>query len=228
MLPIDLTLQADLAFRMLIAALLGAAIGLEREIHEHPAGMRTHLLVALGSAIFTELSIYGFVGTTTAPIDPSRVAAQVVSGIGFLGAGAILKYGTSIRGLTTAASLWTAAAIGMAAGAGEWLIAAVGTAIVIFSLWPLNRLVERMHKPGTRALKMRLEVGRLEALGDVSRLLADRRVEMAGINSQRLGKGRYEVELELRMPQNAKLQDLLGAITAIPDVELIESAGQEQ
>ena len=228
MLPIDLTLQADLAFRMLIAALLGAAIGLEREIHEHPAGMRTHLLVALGSAIFTELSIYGFVGTTTAPIDPSRVAAQVVSGIGFLGAGAILKYGTSIRGLTTAASLWTAAAIGMAAGAGEWVIAAVGTAIVIFSLWPLNRLVERMHKPGTRALKMRLEVGRLEALGDVSRLLADRRVEMAGINSQRLGKGRYEVELELRMPQNAKLQDLLGAITAIPDVELIESAGQEQ
>ena len=228
MLPIDLTLQADLAFRMLIAALLGAAIGLEREIHEHPAGMRTHLLVALGSAIFTELSIYGFVGTTTAPIDPSRVAAQVVSGIGFLGAGAILKYGTSIRGLTTAASLWTAAAIGMAAGAGEWLIAAVGTAIVIFSLWPLNRLVERMHRPGTRALKMRLEVGRLEALGDVSRLLADRRVEMAGINSQRLGKGRYEVELELRMPQNAKLQDLLGAITAIPDVELIESAGQEQ
>ena len=228
MLPIDLTLQADLAFRMLIAALLGAAIGLEREIHEHPAGMRTHLLVALGSAIFTELSIYGFVGTTTAPIDPSRVAAQVVSGIGFLGAGAILKYGTSIRGLTTAASLWTAAAIGMAAGAGEWLIAAVGTAIVIFSLWPLNRLVERMHRPGTRALRMRLEVGRLEALGDVSRLLADRRVEMAGINSQRLGKGRYEVELELRMPQNAKPQDILGAITAIPDVELIESAGQEQ
>ena len=228
MLSIDLTLQADLAFRMLIAALLGAAIGLEREIHEHPAGMRTHLLVALGSAIFTELSIYGFVGTTTAPIDPSRVAAQVVSGIGFLGAGAILKYGTSIRGLTTAASLWTAAAIGMAAGAGEWLIAAVGTAIVIFSLWPLNRLVERMHKPETRALKMRLEVGRLEALGDVSRLLADRRVEMAGINSQRLGKGRYEVELELRMPQNAKPQDILGAITAIPDVELIESAGQEQ
>jgi putative Mg2+ transporter-C (MgtC) family protein len=227
-LPIDLTLQADLAFRMLIAALLGAAIGLEREIHEHPAGMRTHLLVALGSAVFTELSIYGFIGTTTAPIDPSRVAAQIVSGIGFLGAGAILKYGTSIRGLTTAASLWTAAAIGMAAGAGEWVIAAVGTAIVIFSLWPLNRLVERMHKQGTRALKMRLEVGRLEALGDVSRLLADRRVEMAGINSQRLGKGRYEVELELRMPQNAKPQDLLGAITAIPDVELIESAGQEQ
>jgi hypothetical protein len=85
-----------------------------------------------------------------------------------------------------------------------------------------------MHRPGTRALKLRLEVGRLEALGDVSRLLADRRVEMAGINSQRIGKGRYEVELELRMPQAARHQDILGAITAIPDVELLESSGQEQ
>ena len=229
MLQLDLALQADLAIRMVLAAILGAAIGLEREIHEHPAGMRTHLLVSLGSAIFTVLSIHGFGGIAgQAPVDPTRIAAQIVSGIGFLGAGAILKYGTSIRGLTTAASLWTAAAVGMAAGAGEWLIAAVGTFIVIFSLWPLNRLVERMHKPGTRALRLRLEVGRLEALGDVSRLLADRRVEMAGINSQRIGKGRYEIELELRMPQGGRPQDILGAITAIPDVELLESSGEEQ
>ena len=230
MLQIDLALQADLAVRMLIAAVLGAAIGLEREVHEHPAGMRTHLLVALGSAIFTELSIYGFAGiggAAGAPsIDPSRVAAQVVSGVGFLGAGAILKYGTSIRGLTTAASLWAVAAIGMAAGAGEWLIASVGTLIVIFSLWPLNALVARIHKPGTRAIRIRLEVGRLEALGDVSRLLGDRRVEIAGINSQRIRKGRYEVELELRLPPAARPQDILGAITAIPDVELIETSGQ--
>ena len=155
---IDVALQADLAVRMLIAAVLGAAIGLEREIHEHPAGMRTHLLVALGSAIFTVLSIYGFEGVgrgnVAASVDPTRIAAQIVSGIGFLGAGAILKYGTSIRGLTTAASLWTAAGIGMAAGAGEWVIAAVGTFIVVFSLWPLNALVGRLHKPGTHAIKV--------------------------------------------------------------------------
>jgi putative Mg2+ transporter-C (MgtC) family protein len=216
---------------MLIAAVLGAAIGLEREIHEHPAGMRTHLLVSLGSAIFTVLSIYGFQGVAAngvaATVDPTRIAAQVVSGIGFLGAGAILKYGTSIRGLTTAASLWTAAAIGMAAGAGEWLIAAVGTFLVVFSLWPLNAIVARLHRPGTRAVKIRLEVGRLEALGDVSRLLADRRVELAGINSQRMGKGRYEVELEIRLPTAVRAQDIIGAITAIPDVELLESVTGE-
>jgi putative Mg2+ transporter-C (MgtC) family protein len=224
----DLTLQLDLALRMLVAAIFGAAIGLEREIHEHPAGMRTHLLVSLGSAIFTVLSIYGFEGVgqgNVAPVvDPTRIAAQIVSGIGFLGAGAILKYGTSIRGLTTAASLWTTAAIGMAAGAGEWLIAAVGTFIVVFSLWPLNALVARLHKPGAQAIKVRLEVGRLEALGDVSRLLADRRVEMAGINSQRVGKGRYEVELELRLPPQLRAHDLIGDITAIPDVDLMEGA----
>jgi hypothetical protein len=114
---LDFSLQVDLSVRMLIAAVLGAAIGLEREIHAHPAGMRTHLLVSLGSAVFTVLSVYGFAGVVregvSTNVDPTRIAAQIVSGIGFLGAGAILKYGTSIRGLTTAASLWTAAAIGL-------------------------------------------------------------------------------------------------------------------
>jgi putative Mg2+ transporter-C (MgtC) family protein len=228
--PIDFALQADLSVRMLIAAALGAMIGLEREIHEHPAGMRTHLLVSLGSAMFTELSIVAFAGSPapngSLPTDTSRVAAQIVSGIGFLGAGAILKYGTSIRGLTTAASLWTAAAVGMAAGAGEWLIAAVGTSIVLISLWPLNALIARIHRPGRHDIKLRLEVGRLEALGDVSRLLAERRVEMAGINSQRIGKGRYEVELDLHLPASARPQDLITAITAIREVELIESSTQ--
>jgi uncharacterized membrane protein YhiD involved in acid resistance len=112
----------------------------------------------------------------------------------------------------------------MAAGAGEWIIGGIGTLIVIVSLWPLNALVARLHRPGTQAIRVRLEVGRLDALGDISRLVADRRVEMAGVNSQRLGKSRYEVELELRLPTTLKAADLIGAITAIPDVELMESS----
>lgn len=155
--PVDLGLQLELALRLLVAAALGAAVGVEREIHEHPAGMRTHLLVALGSAIFTELSIYGFVdvlpGRAVAAPDPTRIAAQIVSGIGFLGAGAILKYGTSIRGLTTAASLWAVAAIGLASGAGAWVVAGVGAIIVIFSLWPLNRLALRLRGQGRRLIQ---------------------------------------------------------------------------
>jgi putative Mg2+ transporter-C (MgtC) family protein len=228
---VDLVFQADLAVRLVIAAVLGAAIGFEREIHDHPAGMRTHLLVSLGSAVFTELSIFAFAGPPapngSLPTDTSRVAAQVVSGIGFLGAGAILKYGTSVRGLTTAASLWTTAAIGMAAGAGEWLIASVGTAIVIVSLWPLNALVERLHRPGTRLVRVRLQTGRLEALGDVSRRLADRRVEIAGINSQRIGKNHFEVELELRL-NGARQTQVIDSLTSIPDVELIETATEAE
>src|SRR5260221_10585244 len=120
---IDPGLQLDLSLRLLVAAGLGLAIGFEREIHGHPAGLRTHMLVALGSALFTVLSINGF--RDQAPgvaVDPTRIAAQIVSGIGFLGAGAILKDGIVIRGLTTAASLWATSAVGMAAGGGEYVI----------------------------------------------------------------------------------------------------------
>jgi putative Mg2+ transporter-C (MgtC) family protein len=133
---------ADLGFalRLILAAILGAAVGLEREIHDHPAGMRTHLLVSLGSAGFTVLSIAAFPAPGS---DPARVAAQIVTGIGFLGAGAILKEGLSIHGLTTAASLWVVAAIGMAAGAGAWVTALTITVIAIVSLWPLRLIAER-------------------------------------------------------------------------------------
>ena len=134
--PNDLTI----ALRLLLAAILGALIGLEREIHDHPAGMRTHLLVSLGSAGFTALSIYAF---PSPGADPARVAAQIVTGIGFLGAGAILKQGVTIHGLTTAASLWVVAAVGMAAGAGAWVTALTITAIAIVSLWPLRMITER-------------------------------------------------------------------------------------
>jgi putative Mg2+ transporter-C (MgtC) family protein len=143
--PID-TNDLTIALRLLLAALLGALIGLEREIHDHPAGMRTHLLVSLGSAGFTALSIYAF----PAPgADPARVAAQIVTGIGFLGAGAILKEGATIKGLTTAASLWVVAAVGMAAGAGAWVTGLAITLIAIVSLWPL-RAVERRVNPRHR------------------------------------------------------------------------------
>jgi len=147
---IDLPLQLDLSVRLVVAAALGLAIGFEREIHGHPAGLRTHMLVAVGSGLFTVLSAYGFRDVAgavpnTAPIDPTRIAAQIVSGIGFLGAGAILKDGIVIRGLTTAASLWATSAVGMAAGAGEHLIAVVATATILVSLWPINALAERLH-----------------------------------------------------------------------------------
>ena len=113
----------DALLRLSVAAALGAAVGVERELRDREAGIRTHLLVSLGSALFTIVSAYGFheflaSGQAVIRADPTRIAAQIVTGIGFLGAGAIIREGLSVRGLTTAGSLWIVAAIGMAVGAG--------------------------------------------------------------------------------------------------------------
>src|SRR5689334_19806728 len=126
--------------RLTVAAALGGSIGLERELRERQAGLRTHLVVCVGSALFTLVSAYAF---TSPRVDPTRIAAQIVSGIGFLGAGAIIRQGLSVRGLTTAATLWLVAAIGMAAGAGYWEGALVATFGAIITLGPLRVLAYR-------------------------------------------------------------------------------------
>jgi putative Mg2+ transporter-C (MgtC) family protein len=129
--------------RLAVATALGAVIGVERELDEKAAGLRTHMLVALGSALFTLVSAYGFsefIGKDHVSYDPSRIAAQIVTGIGFLGAGVIFRSGFNVRGLTTAASLWLVAAIGMAAGAGYWQGAVIGTVVGAFALRPLGYL----------------------------------------------------------------------------------------
>ena len=119
--------------------MLGAIIGFERELQRQPAGFRTHSLVSLGAALFTVVSAYGFSGDL---VDPTRIAAQIVSGIGFIGAGTILQHRGHIRGLTTAASLWSVAAIGTAAGAGLYIVAIVGTLLILVVLSILDRVEE--------------------------------------------------------------------------------------
>lgn len=131
----------SLILRLMVAMLLGAAIGLEREYHAKEAGLRTHLLVALGACLFMILSIYGFdfmLDRDHVSFDPSRIASQVVTGIGFIGAGTIILQRQMVRGLTTAAGLWVTAAIGLACGNGMYVIAVVTTAIVLISLGLIN------------------------------------------------------------------------------------------
>jgi putative Mg2+ transporter-C (MgtC) family protein len=225
--PPDVSLQIELALRLLVAAALGAAIGVEREIHAHPAGMRTHLLVSEGSAIFTVLSIYGFVGllgpNEGSQPDPTRIAAQIVSGIGFLGAGAILKSGNSIRGLTTAASLWATAAVGVAVGAGEYAVGAVGTAIVLFSLWPLSRVADRLRAAGRApSVRARLQLRGLDLLGAITRELASRRIETTAVATNRVGTA-YEIELELKVRSAADLAGAIQSVSELPGVEILET-----
>ena len=127
--------------RLALATLLGAIIGFEREYHAKEAGIRTHLLVALGACLFMILSVYGFdfmLDRDHVSFDPSRIASQVVTGIGFIGAGTIILQKQMVRGLTTAAGLWVTAAIGLACGNGMYLIAIVTTAIVLISLGLIN------------------------------------------------------------------------------------------
>lgn len=146
----------QIVFRIVAGAVLGGLVGLEREVRGQAAGFRTHTLVALGSTLFTLVSIYGFeaffTGTAGEPyrFDPSRVAAQIVVGIGFLGAGAIMRHGTSVKGLTTAASLWVVAAMGLAAGTGFWVGAITVSLLLLLvlrGLKPTEHLIVRWVYP---------------------------------------------------------------------------------
>jgi putative Mg2+ transporter-C (MgtC) family protein len=150
----------DAIARLGMAALLSGAVGFEREAAQKAAGLRTHILVGLGAALFGLLSIEGF----QAP-DPSRIAAQVVTGIGFLGAGAIFREGRLVRGLTTAAGLWTVAAIGLAAGAGMFAVAVAATVVTLIVLYGL-RYVDRIVAARTEESAVPFEV----KLSDFSRL----------------------------------------------------------
>jgi len=142
--------QWEMLLRLVLAAALGSAIGVERERLQWTAGLRTHMLVCVGAALFMLVSSFGFADSLDRPhvvLDPSRIAAQVVSGIGFLGAGAILFRRDKIRGLTTAASLWTVAGVGLAAGGGMYVAAAGSTAIVLVILVGLKPLERHFWSP---------------------------------------------------------------------------------
>jgi putative Mg2+ transporter-C (MgtC) family protein len=157
-------LQLDLVFHVLVAFALGGAIGLERERRAKVAGLRTHMLVAGGAALFTVGSYALFAGQGTVR-DPSRVAAQIVTGVGFLGAGAIIQSGGAVAGLTTAASIWVAAAIGMVAGTGAYPLAVVSTLVVVVVLrLPRERLrptdSHRRSSPPPRRRRTRRERAR--------------------------------------------------------------------
>ena len=148
--PFLTALDLELMLRVLVSFALGAVLGFEREGAGRPAGLRTHMLVCAGSACFTLAGVYGFAGPDTSMRDPSRVAAQVVAGVGFLGAGTIFRTPSTIRGLTTAASIWLVAALGMLVGAGMYSLAIFATIMGYGTLrWlrPVSRRRRRIGEP---------------------------------------------------------------------------------
>jgi putative Mg2+ transporter-C (MgtC) family protein len=201
---------AEVLLRVVLAGALGGAVGAERELREREAGLRTHMLVAVGAALFTIVSAYAWSDFSFSQrggitFDPTRIAAQIVTGIGFLGAGAIIRQGLSVRGLTTAASLWVVAAIGMASGAGYYSAAVITTVVVLISLWPLRIVAHRMFeriRPGELRLEVELQAGEspsvlldtLESKGVAVRSfeLEDARDRRRVVLDVRITDGRFE------------------------------------
>jgi putative Mg2+ transporter-C (MgtC) family protein len=212
----------EVAVRLAVAAALTGAVGLEREFRERAAGLRTHMLVGVGSALFTIVSAYAwgdfiFDRTQGTAFDPTRIAAQIVTGIGFLGAGVIIRQGLSIRGVTTAAGLWVAAAIGMAVGAGYWGAALIGTGVVLVGLGPLRMaegwVVRRRREGGTLEIDLRPE----EPLAPVLSVLENRRARVSRIHLEEEETGR-ELRLEVRMPPGISGRDLVEELTRLDEV----------
>jgi putative Mg2+ transporter-C (MgtC) family protein len=216
----------EIALRLVIAAALTGAVGLEREWRERAAGLRTHMLVGVGSALFTLVSAYGFnsflaSGANVVRADPSRIAAQIVTGIGFLGAGAILRQGLTIRGLTTAAGLWVAAAIGMAVGAGYYSAALLGTGVVLFGLGPLRWaegwIVARRLTGGHLEVDLRPE----QPLAPVLALLESRRAKVRGIRlDEGEGEGR-ELRIEVQLPATVSGRELVEHLSRLDEVTAV-------
>lgn len=204
-----------------MACLLGGLIGLERESLGRPAGLRTHILVSVGSTLIMLVSIYGF-GTG----DPARLAAQVVSGIGFLGAGTIMREGATVRGLTTAASLWVVAGIGLAVGAGFYFGAALGTLIVFFSLKVLNKVEHRFLQSKSSIVTLRIvdEPGRL---GEIGIALGELGVDIRSVDITPEDEVMSTLEIEVVMDAKIDRLQVIGHLRSLQGVNEASFKGSD-
>lgn len=216
--------EYEIALRLFLACVFGGIVGFERERNDSPAGFRTHILVSLGSALIMVLSMYGFNDFNSVNKDPARLAAQVVSGIGFLGAGTILRDKTSIKGLTTAASLWVVAAIGLASGAGFYFSAFVVTVLVFLTL---ERSVETYFFRNKQTLKV-VAVNGTCKVKEINRLL-----ELHGIIPQNISMtllkeehSRTTIEYNLRTPfRKINMENIIEDINEIDGIYSAEQEG---
>lgn len=211
---------SDILTRLAISLVLGSVIGWERETHDRPAGLRTHALVCIGSTIYMILSL-----TFVENADPSRIASQVATGMGFLGAGTIIRSGSSVRGLTTAASLWAVAAIGLCVGRGGagYMIAVSSTAFVFVTLRGLSWVERRMvMKRQYRLLLLRARNTR-ELIPNIQAQLEEQGVRLQSWDiGEPAPNGVEEIRLSLRIPPNLALSRISNALSALDSVLGVE------
>lgn len=207
----------EFTLRLLLALVLGGIIGLDREYRSKEAGFRTHFLVCLGSALFCLVSQYGFGEMTK---DVSRVAAQVVSGIGFLGAGTIIFQKNVVRGLTTAAGLWVTAAIGLACGTGLYAVAAIATALVLLGLEVINAVLPQM---GTTTLVLKFTANSKQSVKRVVEQIKRDCMELYSyeLKDRRTDKGEvFEVNLEMKVKRGTSVTKMFDYLEEFDDITI--------
>ena len=203
--------------RLVLAAILGGLIGIEREIRDKPAGLRTNILICVGSTLFMSLS------TQVAQLlggDPTRIAAQIISGIGFLGAGAVLHSHGFVLGLTTAATIWVVAGVGMALGSGMYMVAAFATAMSLVTLYFLSFIEDKIQ--GRRSYSYALVVTDLnQALASINRVLQDSSVSAASFNFKKRS-GHYRVWFNLLIPRETNVK-IIQRLSEVPEIIQVET-----
>ena len=216
----------DILLRLGLASLLGATVGLERERIEQVAGMRTHMMVCLGSALITLVSMYGFLEMVnyapTMRYDPTRIAAQIVSGIGFLGAGTILFLREKVvRGLTTAAGLWTVGGIGIAVGCGAYFAAVVATVlaiVILLLIHPFEKTVLARIKP--KHIKVIVD-SREESTAVISGLMKDKHLLITSFTFDKMEEGDYMMTLRVEKLNPQRLEAIVTRLQTAPGVKEI-------
>lgn len=217
--------NVELVLRLVLAAIIGGFIGIEREVSNRPAGLRTHILVTVGSALITLVSKDAFIGG-----DPARIAAQIVTGIGFLGAGTIIKTGNSIKGLTTAASLWISAGIGIAIGSGYYLGGLVTAGIVLLTLINVGGFERRLIKRTYSSIEI-FTRGRTGLLGEIGTVLGNHQIYIKDIRMLPIDE--YEnleelaFEITVKLPEVINLDHLFNCLYNIENVYIVNFNGRE-
>ncbi|MBU2063052.1 MAG: MgtC/SapB family protein [Candidatus Omnitrophica bacterium] len=213
----------QIMLRILLAAVLSGIVGFERELHGRAAGLRTTILVGVGSCLIMLTSMHLFElykGLTT--VDPGRIAAQVVSGIGFLGAGTILRFRASVRGLTTAAALWAVAGIGLAVGCGFFAPALISTSVIIIVLISLSRLENRIRRDVYKILKVEAKGG-IEQLCSIRKVLADYQIEIKDMDIEKSPQeNKFTLSMQLKLSTDRLSSQVTETMSGLTGVTLVK------
>lgn len=216
--------QLEFLLRLLVAGFCGFLIGYERKNRLKEAGVRTHMIVAIGSALIMIVSKYGFydiLPQNGSTLDPSRIAAQVVSGIGFLGAGMIFIRGQAINGLTTAAGVWATAGVGLAIGAKLYVIGIAATVIILIIQIVLHKDIKWLHMPEAEQITIRMEQNS-NALSNVQDYLKKNNIDIINFKAEKIGDNILETEFYVKLPQNYDISKLINLLNKNPSIKSIE------